>query len=34
MWQAETFDPNTIDKELGWGEGFGMTTMRAFCQGV
>ena len=30
MWQAETFDPNTIDKELGWAEGLGMTTMRVF----
>jgi hypothetical protein len=30
MWQAETFDPTTIDKELGWAEGLGMTTMRVF----
>ncbi|HZF38261.1 MAG TPA: cellulase family glycosylhydrolase [Blastocatellia bacterium] len=30
MWQAETFDPQTIDKELGWAEGLGMNTMRAF----
>ena len=30
MWQAETFDPDTIDKELGWAEGLGMTTMRVF----
>jgi len=30
MWQAETFDPETIDKELGWAEGLGMTTMRVF----
>jgi hypothetical protein len=30
MWQAETFDPNTIDKELDWAEGLGMTTMRVF----
>jgi hypothetical protein len=30
MWQADTFDPNTIDKELGWAEGLGMTTMRVF----
>jgi len=30
MWQAETFDPNTIDKELGWAESLGMTTMRVF----
>src|SRR5215210_2628443 len=30
MWQAETFDPKTIDKELGWAEGIGMNTMRVF----
>ena len=30
MWQAETFDPKTIDTELGWAEGLGMNTMRVF----
>src|SRR5262245_41363423 len=30
MWQAETFDPHAIDKELGWAEGLGMNTMRVF----
>ncbi len=30
MWQAATFDPVTIDKELGWAEGLGMNTMRVF----
>jgi hypothetical protein len=30
MWQAETFDPEEIDKELGWAEGLGMNTMRVF----
>ncbi len=30
MWQAETFDPAQIDKELGWAEGIGMNTMRVF----
>src|ERR1700730_804882 len=30
MWQAETFDPQEIDKELGWAEGIGMKTMRVF----
>lgn len=30
MWQAETFDPKTIDKELGWASGLGMNTMRVF----
>ena len=30
MWQAETFDPQQIDQELGWAEGLGMSTMRVF----
>jgi Cellulase (glycosyl hydrolase family 5) len=30
MWQAQSFDPAQIDKELGWAEGLGMTTMRVF----
>jgi len=30
MWQAATFDPKQIDKELGWAEGLGMNTMRVF----
>ena len=30
MWQAETFDPATIERELGLAEGLGMTTMRVF----
>ncbi len=30
MWQAETFDPATIDRELALAEGLGMTTMRVF----
>lgn len=30
MWQAETFDPQQIDKELGWAESVGMNTMRVF----
>jgi cellulase (glycosyl hydrolase family 5) len=30
MWQADTFDAAAIDKELGWAEGIGMTTMRVF----
>lgn len=30
MWQAQTFDPQQIDKELGWAEGLGMNTMRVF----
>jgi hypothetical protein len=30
MWQATSFDPQEIDKELGWAEGLGMNTMRVF----
>ena len=30
MWQADTFDPDRIDRELGWAEGLGMNTMRVF----
>jgi hypothetical protein len=30
MWQAETFDPERIDKELGWAHALGMNTMRVF----
>jgi hypothetical protein len=30
MWQATTFDPVEIDKELGWAEAMGMNTMRVF----
>lgn len=30
MWQASTFDPTEIDKELGWAEALGMNTMRVF----
>ncbi len=30
MWQAESFDPAEIDRELGWAEGLGMNTMRVF----
>jgi hypothetical protein len=30
MWQAATFDPERIDKELGWAEGIGMNVMRVF----
>jgi len=32
MWQAATFDPKRIDKELCWGEKIGMNTMRVFLQ--
>lgn len=30
MWQAETFDPETIDRELGWATSLGMNTVRVF----
>ena len=34
MWQAATFDPATIDKELGWAEGIGFNTMRVFLHSL
>ncbi len=30
MWQEDTFDPETIDRELGWAAGIGMNIMRVF----
>jgi hypothetical protein len=30
MWQAASFDPQRIDKELGWAESLGLNTMRVF----
>lgn len=30
MWQADTFDPQRMDKELGWAESIGFNTMRVF----
>jgi hypothetical protein len=30
MWQEETFDPETIDRELGWAAGLGLNSMRVF----
>jgi len=30
MWQAESFDPARIDRELGWAESIGMNMMRVF----
>ncbi len=30
MWQADTFSPEQIDKELGWAQSLGMNTMRVF----
>ena len=30
MWQAETFDAETIDRELGWAAGLGFNSVRVF----
>ncbi|MEM9479066.1 MAG: family 43 glycosylhydrolase, partial [Verrucomicrobiota bacterium] len=30
MWQADTFDPETIDRELGWAARIGMNSMRVY----
>ncbi|MEJ7692608.1 cellulase family glycosylhydrolase [Daejeonella sp.] len=30
MWQADTFDPKAIDKELGWAEAIGFNTLRVY----
>jgi endo-1,4-beta-mannosidase len=34
MWQADSFDPATIDKELGWAQSIGFNTMRVFLHSV
>lgn len=34
MWHADTFDPKTIDKELGYAANIGMNTMRVFLHNV
>ncbi|PUZ27311.1 1,4-beta-xylanase [Chitinophaga costaii] len=34
MWQADTFDPKTIDQEFGYAEGIGFNTMRVFLHSV
>lgn len=34
MWQADTFDPVGIDRELGWAEKIGMNTMRVFLHNL
>ena len=33
MWQADTFDPKTIDRELGWAESIGMNILAAAAWG-
>ncbi|TWT33831.1 Sugar-binding cellulase-like protein [Posidoniimonas corsicana] len=30
MWQADTFDPETINRELGWAEGLGFNSVRVY----
>lgn len=34
MWQADTFDPATIDKELGWAQRIGFNTMRVYLHSI
>lgn len=34
FWQAGSFDPRTIDRELGWAEGLGYNSARVFVQYV
>jgi len=32
MWQADTFDPKTVDRELGWAQDLGFNSARVFLQ--
>ncbi|MGM9512033.1 glycoside hydrolase family 2 TIM barrel-domain containing protein [Larkinella sp. GY13] len=34
MFQAATFDPQTLDRELGWAEGLGLNAMRVYLHHV
>lgn len=34
MWQADTFDPDTIDRELAWAESIGFNTVRVFLHDI
>jgi len=34
MWQADTWDPNTIDRELGWAHDLGFTSIRVFLHNL
>ncbi|MBB3909811.1 cellulase family glycosylhydrolase [Sphingomonas desiccabilis] len=34
MWQAETFNPQQIDQELGWAEDMGMNVMRVYLHNM
>src|ERR1700761_7056748 len=34
MWQADTFDPTTIDRELGWAQSLGFNSVRVFLHNL
>lgn len=34
MWQSETFDPDTLQRELGWAAGLGFNTVRVFLHNL
>lgn len=34
MWQADTFDPNTIERELGWARDLGFNSIRVFLHNL
>src|SRR5580698_9449130 len=34
MWQSDTFDPETIDRELGYAQSIGMNSMRVFLHDI
>lgn len=34
MWQANTFDPNTINRELGWAQDLGFNSVRVFLHNL
>jgi hypothetical protein len=34
MWQKETWDPETIDRELGWAADIGMNSMRVYLHNI
>ncbi len=34
MWQPDTFDPGTIDRELGWAEQLGFNSVRVFLHNI
>ncbi len=34
MWQADTFDPETIDRELGWARSLGFNSVRVFLHDI